>query len=101
VGDSIGSARVRGENRGAGATKTVANILEHQLDGVIQHWLARDEKEPDLTAVPLNFQERTCHLPQLLRDVIRRLRLDTRRSSHFGGRVPPRRLAESTRLHRQ
>jgi hypothetical protein len=76
MGDSISSARVRGENGGAGATKTVADILEHQLDGVIEDWLARVEKETDLTAIPLNFQERTGHLPQLLRDVIRRLRLD-------------------------
>jgi hypothetical protein len=54
----------------------VADILEHQLEGVIQDWLARVEKEPELSAVLLNFQERTGHLPQLLRDVIRRLRLD-------------------------
>jgi hypothetical protein len=54
----------------------VADILEHQLDGVIQDWLSRVENEPDLTAIPMNFQERTGHLPQLLRDVIRRLRLD-------------------------
>jgi hypothetical protein len=54
----------------------VADILETQLEGVIQDWLARVEKEPELSAVLLNFQERTGHLPQLLRDVIRRLRLD-------------------------
>jgi hypothetical protein len=76
MGDSINSARVRGENSGAGSTKSVADILEHQLEGVIQDWLARVEKEPELSAVLLNFQERTGHLPQLLRDVIRRLRLD-------------------------
>jgi len=29
-----------------------------------------------LTAIPLSFEERTGHLPQLLRDVIVRLRLD-------------------------
>jgi hypothetical protein len=67
---------VRGENSAAGATKTVADILEHQLEGLIQDWLARVEKEPDLAAIPLNFEERTGHLPQLLRDVIRRLRLE-------------------------
>ena len=76
MGDSMNSARVRGKNSGAGTTKSVADILEHQLDGVIQEWLARVEKEHDLAAVPLSFQERTGHLPQLLRDVIRRLRLD-------------------------
>jgi hypothetical protein len=76
VGDFINSAQVRGENSGAGATESVADILEHQLEDVIQDWLARVEKEPDLTAIPLNFQQRTGHLPQLLRDVIRRLHLD-------------------------
>jgi hypothetical protein len=56
--------------------KTVADIIEHQLDVVIQEWLARVEKEPELTAIPLNYEERTGHLPQLLHDVIRRLRMD-------------------------
>ena len=36
----------------------------------------RVDKEPELTSVPLSFEERTGHLPQLLRDVIVRLRLD-------------------------
>jgi hypothetical protein len=43
---------------------------------VIRDWLIRVEKEPDLSSIPLSFEERTGHLPQLLRDVIRRLRLD-------------------------
>jgi len=64
-------------NKSAGATvESVADILERNLDSVIQEWLARVEKEPDLTAIPLNFEDRTGHLPQLLRDVIVRLRLD-------------------------
>jgi hypothetical protein len=56
--------------------ESVADILERELDAVIQDWLSRVEKESDLTCVPLNFQERTGHLPQLLHDVIARLRLD-------------------------
>jgi RsbT co-antagonist protein rsbRD N-terminal domain len=71
---SINSARVAGGS--AGAVESVADILERELDKVIQEWLIRVEKEPDLTAIPLNFQDRTGHLPQLLRDVIVRLRLD-------------------------
>jgi hypothetical protein len=54
----------------------VADILERQLEVVIKEWLVRVEKEPELTAVHLNYQERTGHLPQLLHDVIRRLRMD-------------------------
>jgi len=60
---------------GATTIESVADILEHNLKAVIQEWLDRVEKEPDLTAVPLSFEERTGHLPQLLRDVIVRLRL--------------------------
>jgi hypothetical protein len=54
----------------------VADIIERQLEVVIKDWLARVEKEPELTAIHLSYQERTGHLPQLLRDVIVRLRMD-------------------------
>jgi hypothetical protein len=70
------STRVIDERTAVGSPETVADILERQLDVIIQEWLARVEKEPDLTAVPLNYQERTGHLPQLLHDVIMRLRMD-------------------------
>jgi hypothetical protein len=70
------TAKTSGENAGAGPTQSVADIIERQLEAVIQEWLGRVEKEPDLRAIPLNYQERTGHLPQLLRDVVRRLRMD-------------------------
>jgi hypothetical protein len=60
----------------AGATATVADILEHELKTLIEEWLVRVEKEPELTAIPLNHEERTGHLPYLLHDIINRLRLD-------------------------
>ena len=56
--------------------ESVADILERQLDPIINEWLDRVEKEPDLASIDLNYQERTGHLPQLLHDVIKRLRLD-------------------------
>jgi hypothetical protein len=65
-----------GGTAGAVVIESVADILERDLDAVIQEWLARVEKEPELTAVPLSYEDRTGHLPQLLRDVIVRLRLD-------------------------
>ena len=74
--DSTNLALAAGENANAGPSESVADILERQQDVLIKEWLARVEKEPDLTRIPLNFQERTGHLPQLLNDVIRRLRLD-------------------------
>jgi hypothetical protein len=76
MAESIKVGGVASENNGAASPESVADILESQLDDVIQEWLARVEKESDLTSIPLNFQERTGHLPQLLHDVIRRLRLD-------------------------
>src|SRR6204780_4210535 len=56
--------------------ESVADILERELQFVIVDWLARVEQESDLTGIPLSFEERTGHLPHLLHDVIRRLRLD-------------------------
>ena len=61
---------------GAVTIESVADILERELQSVIQEWLMRVEQEPDLTRIPLNFEERTGHLPHLLHDVISRLRLD-------------------------
>jgi len=57
--------------------ESVADILERELQSVIVDWLARVEQEPDLKCIPLNFEERTGHLPRLLHDVISRLRLDS------------------------
>jgi hypothetical protein len=70
--------------------ESVADILERDLDAVIQDWLSRVEKEPDLACIPLNFEERTGHLPQLLHDVIARLRLDA------GSKAP---ISEAAGVH--
>src|SRR6202451_3967496 len=69
-------AHAAGGSAGAVIIESVADILERDLDVVIREWLMRVDKEPELTAVPLSFEDRTGHLPQLLRDVIVRLRLD-------------------------
>ena len=69
-----GSAK--GNGKGAIATDNIPDILERELDTLIQNWLRRVELEPDLTCIPLTFEERTGHLPKLLHDVISRLRLD-------------------------
>jgi hypothetical protein len=71
--DSGASPSKKGD---AHETESVADILEGELNAVIQDWLSRVEKEPELTCIPLNFEERTGHLPLLLHDVIARLRLD-------------------------
>src|ERR1700693_5432466 len=56
----------------------VADILERELQATISDWIELVEREPDLVRIPLNFEERTGHLPKLLHDVIARLRLDKR-----------------------
>jgi hypothetical protein len=58
------------------STESVADILDRELDSVIVDWLARVDQEPDLTCIPMSFEERTGHLPRLLHDVIARLRLE-------------------------
>jgi hypothetical protein len=73
---SIGSAGAARATGGASPTETVADILERELQPLIEHWLYRVEQEPDLKCIPLNFEERTGHLPHLLHDIIARLRLD-------------------------
>src|SRR6202023_2346030 len=75
MGESKSSTQVARGNTGASPMKSVADTLESEFDVVIEEWLARVDKEPELTAIPLNCQERTGHLPQLLHDVIVRLRL--------------------------
>ena len=56
-------------------TESVASILEHNLDVTIQGWMALVEQDTELTCIPLSFEDRTGHLPNLLADLIYRLRL--------------------------
>jgi hypothetical protein len=69
-----GVARAGG---GGASIESVADILEREMPNLIDEWLARVEQESDLARIPLSFEERTGHLPQLLHDVIKRLRLDS------------------------
>jgi hypothetical protein len=71
---------VTGPRKSADTTTivSVAEVLERELQSVIVDWLDRVEKEPDLRCIPLNFEDRTGHLPHLLHDVIARLRWDAR-----------------------
>ena len=55
-------------------TESVASILD-DLDTTIQDWMALVEHNKELTCIPLSFEDRTGHLPNLLGDLICRLRL--------------------------
>jgi CheY-like chemotaxis protein len=55
--------------------QTVASILEHDLRATIQDWMTLVERSEELTCIPLSFEDRTGHLPNLIADLIYRLRL--------------------------
>lgn len=53
----------------------VATILERNTLKTIGEWLARVERDSELTRVPLSNEQRTGHLPRLLQELIQRLRV--------------------------
>jgi hypothetical protein len=69
-------------------TESVASILEHDLDATIQDWLALVERDEELTCIPLTFEDRTGHLPNLISDLIYRLRLP--QAERAGASMPAR-----------
>jgi CheY-like chemotaxis protein len=69
-------------------TESVASILEHDLDATIQDWLALVERNDELTCIPLTFEDRTGHLPNLISDLIYRLRLP--QAERAGASMPAR-----------
>ncbi len=62
--------------------ESVAAILERESDSTIRAWMELVEQDEELKVIRLNFEERTGHLPKLLRDLISRLRL------HEGTKAP-------------
>jgi hypothetical protein len=53
----------------------VATILERDTQATISDWLGRVEGESELTCVPLSKEQRTGHLPKLLKELVGRLRV--------------------------
>ena len=56
-------------------TERVASILERDATWTIDNWLARVERDDELTYVPLTNQQRTGHLPKLIQELVHRLRV--------------------------
>jgi CheY-like chemotaxis protein len=54
--------------------ETVATILENKTDSTIADWFGHIENDKKVMAVPLTYEQRTCHLPQLFRELVHRLR---------------------------
>jgi CheY-like chemotaxis protein len=55
--------------------ESVATILEHDRDITIQYWMELVEHDEELTCIPLSLEDRTGHLPNLIADLVNRLRL--------------------------
>jgi DNA-binding NtrC family response regulator len=55
--------------------ESVATILERDLEATIRHWMIEVEQDSELMLVKLSYQDRTGHLPKLLRDLLVRMRL--------------------------
>jgi len=53
----------------------VAEILERDAEPTIRNWMSKVERNEELSSVALSYQERSGHLPLLLGDLVRRLRL--------------------------
>jgi CheY-like chemotaxis protein len=62
-------------SRKAMKKECVATILSRDVDPIIKSWFSSVERSDELTALSLNYQERTGHLPLLLGDLVRRLHL--------------------------
>jgi CheY-like chemotaxis protein len=63
--------------------KSVASILENDLESTIHYWMKLVENNEELICVRLSCEERTGHLPRLLRDLICRLRLPAVKEASF------------------
>jgi hypothetical protein len=61
--------------------ESVATILERETQSTIKAWFQRVELEEKLTVVPLSYQQRCGHLPQIFGDLVRRLRSSHRLGS--------------------
>jgi DNA-binding response OmpR family regulator len=77
VGNLVQTIRERlqkGVSASMQPVESVADILERETAATIDDLLSRIDGEPDLIPVKLDRKERARYLPQLLRDLVRRLR---------------------------
>ncbi len=63
--------------------QSVASILERDLGATIHDWMELVEHDEELTCVPLTFEDRAGHLPNLLLELIYRLRLPVGSKANF------------------
>ncbi len=65
----------RGTRRRPSNTERVASILERDARNTIADWLSRVDRDEELTQIALSSEQRTGHLPQLIRELVERMRV--------------------------
>lgn len=78
IPELVALIREKLKNRGtrrASNTERVASILERDALPTIADWLARVGRDDELPRIVLSDDERTGHLPQLIRELVHRLRV--------------------------
>jgi YesN/AraC family two-component response regulator len=53
--------------------ETVAEILQRSVEETIQAWYGRIKTDKKVMAVSMTYEQRTCHLQQVFRDLVSRL----------------------------
>jgi DNA-binding response OmpR family regulator len=64
----------KGTTQRASKTQRVFSILERESAAIVAEWLSRVNRDDELTRVALRDDQRTGHLPNLIRDLVHRLR---------------------------
>ena len=78
IPDLLALIREKLKNRGTrrpSNTERVASILERESESTIADWLSRVEKDDELNHLVLPQDQRTGHLPLLIRELVHRLRV--------------------------
>jgi hypothetical protein len=55
----------------------VATILDQETESTITEWLSRINADQNLSSIKLDDKARSCHLPQLFKELVHRLRYPT------------------------
>jgi DNA-binding response OmpR family regulator len=65
----------KGGTRRSSNIERVASILERDAPITIANWLTAVNSDKELSCIPLSGDQRTGHLPQLMRELVHRLRV--------------------------
>jgi YesN/AraC family two-component response regulator len=74
--------RLASEPPSSRVIQSVATILESAIQSTIDLWFERVEKDKKLTAIAMSHKQRVGHLPNILSDLVNRLRSSKSLGSH-------------------